>query len=77
MGVMKGGRDLSHSERRKSLEISQREALALLAALEISPFEEEELEQKLLDLVYSSRSEHLRKRPVRTPDLRHRHKRPH
>lgn len=52
----------------RSLEVTNREALALLAALEISPFEDEVLEQKLLNLIYSSQSHSFRRRPR---DTRH------
>lgn len=37
------------------LSVTHREAIALLSALELSPFEDEVLEQKLLNLVYSAK----------------------
>lgn len=56
-----------------SLSLTHREALALLAALEISPFEDEVLEQKLLSLVYTAQPAHgERKRSVRRLDFTHR-----
>ena len=71
MSGMKGGREYSKSERLRGLQVTGREALTLLAALEISPFEDEVLEQKLLHIVYSESATHLRRRATRTPDLTH------
>jgi hypothetical protein len=44
--------------KRQPLQVTKREALALLAALELSPFEDEVLEQKLLSLVYTRQPDH-------------------
>ncbi len=57
------------------LELSHREALALLAALELSPFEDEVLEQKLLNLVYSPESHSFRRRPRPTKHFIHQRRR--
>lgn len=72
-----GGMDSDRIEPRphRSLEVNDREALALLAALELSPFEDEILEQKLLNLVYSPDSHSFRRRPRYTRQTRHLHRR--
>jgi hypothetical protein len=57
------------SSNERSLSVTHREALALLSALELSPFEDEVLEQKLLDIVYSNQRQH--GRPIRRPDFTH------
>ena len=49
---------LDPAGRPRALPVTHREALALLAALELSPFEEEALEQRLLNLVYSPEPSH-------------------
>lgn len=56
------------------LSLNHREALALLSALEISPFEDEILEQKLLNLVYSSQVPRHQERPTRRRDHTHQHR---
>jgi hypothetical protein len=65
MGSMNGGRRHTASELKRSLEVSRREALALLAALELAPFEDEVLMRKLLDIVY-------RDDPAHSPSRRRR-----
>ncbi|HEU4319381.1 MAG TPA: hypothetical protein VFS66_04810 [Acidimicrobiia bacterium] len=55
--------------------MNHREALALLSALEISPFEDEVLEQKLLNVVYSSQPHTHHGRPIRRTDFIHQHRR--
>lgn len=55
----------------RTLEVSHREAIALLSALELSPFEEEVLEQKLLNLVYSSQDSDHRGRRSPSRDFTH------
>ncbi|MFZ0014812.1 MAG: hypothetical protein WAL25_11940 [Acidimicrobiia bacterium] len=49
---------IASAGRQRALQVSHREALALLAALELSPFEDEALENKLLSLVYTPQSNH-------------------
>ncbi|HEY6635764.1 MAG TPA: hypothetical protein VI141_09155 [Acidimicrobiia bacterium] len=56
----------------RRLEVTHREALALLSALEISPFDDEVLTQKLLNLVYSRRPNHDRSRRVNRDFAYHR-----
>jgi hypothetical protein len=46
----------SNTDRLHTLEVDHREALTLLSALELSPFEDEVLTQKLLNLVYSPKT---------------------
>lgn len=71
MGYMNGGRNQTASQR--SLQVSSREALALLAALELAPFADEALTQKLLDLVYREAPGHPSSaRPRVTRDFDHR-----
>lgn len=70
MGHMHGGR--KHTTSQRSLQVSHREALALLAALELAPFEDETLTQKLLDLVYRDAPAHPSSaRPRATRDFNH------
>lgn len=48
------------------MRVTHREALTLLSALELSPFDDEALTQKLLNLVYSRAPAHERApRPAR------------
>ena len=44
----------THEPGELPLHVTRRESLALLSALEISPFEDEVLIQKLLNLVYTT-----------------------
>ena len=53
MGIMSSEANNTDSAPLRRLEVTHREALALLSALEISPFDDEVLTQKLLNLVYS------------------------
>lgn len=58
-----------------SLEVDHREALALLSALELSPFDDEVLTQKLLNLVYSPKTRtHSRRPRARVRDFSHHRK---
>jgi hypothetical protein len=61
------GREQRHEESKaRSLRVTHREALTLLSALELSPFDDEVLTQKLLSLVYSRAPAHDRPpRPAR------------
>lgn len=59
------------SSTERSLTVTHREAIALLSALELSPFEDEVLEQKLLDIVYSNQRPDHRGRHSRRPDFTH------
>ena len=63
------------SNTEKTLGVTHREALALLSALEISPFEDEVLEQKLLNVVYSNQAPRHEGRHTRRPDFTHQHRR--
>lgn len=74
MEIMNGG---NHSglERKRSLRVTHREGLALLAALELAPFEDEILTQKLLDLVYSQEITRHRERHPRHRDFNHQRRR--
>jgi hypothetical protein len=65
------GVEQHHEESRaRSLRVTHREALTLLSALELSPFDDEVLTQKLLSLVYSRAPAH--DRPLRpTRDFTH------
>lgn len=56
----------------KTLTVTHREAIALLSALELSPFEDEVLEQKLLDIVYTARPEHRGRHSGRSDFTHHR-----
>jgi hypothetical protein len=70
MGYMNGGGN--HTTSQRSLQVSHREALALLAALELAPFDDETLTQKLLDLVYREAPAHpTSARPRATRDFKH------
>lgn len=61
---------IGHGESHRSLEVTHREALALLAALELSPFDDEILTQKLLSLVYTDQTTHpTRHRPRKTSEF--------
>jgi hypothetical protein len=55
----------------RTLGVTHREAIALLSALELSPFEDEVLEQKLLDIVYAQQRPEHRGRHARRPDFTH------
>lgn len=65
MEIMRG--EQRHDENRaRSLRVTHREALTLLSALELSPFDDEVLTQKLLSLVYTRAPAHDRRpRPAR------------
>ena len=63
------------SSTERKLGVTHREALALLSALEISPFEDEVLEQKLLNVIYSSQSSRHPERPTRRRDFTHQRRR--
>ena len=63
------------SDAERVLKVTHREALALLSALEISPFEDEVLEQKLLDVVYRTPDSRHQERPTRRRDITHQHRR--
>ena len=56
----------------RRLDVTHREALALLSALEISPFDDEVLTQKLLNLVYSRQPNHPRTHRVNRDFAYHR-----
>ncbi len=61
-----GGEQRYDEKRSRSMRVTRREALTLLSALELSPFDDEVLTQKLLRLVYSKAPVHDRRpRPVR------------
>lgn len=65
-----GGKKRHEDNRVRSLRVTRREAVTLLSALELSPFDDEILTQKLLTLVYSQAPAHDRPpRPVR--DFKH------
>ena len=73
MGYMNGGGN--HTTFQRSLQVSSREALALLAALELAPFDDETLTRKLLDLVYREAPAHPSSaRPRATRDFNHHHR---
>lgn len=65
-----GGDKRHRDDRVRSLRVTQREAITLLSALELSPFDDEVLTQKLLNLVYSQGPAHDR-RPRPTRDFNH------
>lgn len=60
------------SDTERNLTVTHREAMALLSALELSPFEDEGLGQKLLNLIYSRQRHHPMRRARSAPDLTHR-----
>jgi hypothetical protein len=61
-----GGEQRHDESRILSLRLTRREALALLSALELSPFDDEVLTQKLLSLLYGRAPAHDRPpRPAR------------
>ena len=61
-----GGEHHHDDSRARSLRLTHREAITLLSALELSPFDDEGLTQKLLSLVYSQAPAHDRRsRPGR------------
>lgn len=65
-----GGEQRHRENGVRSLRVTRREAVTLLSALELSPFDDEVLTQKLLSLVYSQAPAHDRPpRPV--PDFKH------
>jgi hypothetical protein len=69
---MPGAGNHSKSKRDRSLQVTGREALTLLSALELSPFDDEVLTQKLLNLVYSNKPSHETARRLRrTHDFTH------
>jgi hypothetical protein len=59
------------SSTERNLTVTHREAIALLSALELSPFVDEVLEQKLLNLVYSIQDPSHRGHPTRNRDFTH------
>lgn len=69
---MSGDTNGSTSHQERSLVVDHREALTLLSAMELSPFDDEVLTQKLLNLVYSRDSSHTR--PRRARDFTHHRK---
>jgi hypothetical protein len=76
MEPMNGGRNQTASQR--SLQVSHREGLALLAALELAPFDDEVLTQKLLDVVYRDEPAHsTSRRPHSARDFGHRRHQAH
>lgn len=58
------------SKTERTLTVTHHQAIALLSALELSPFEDEVLEQKLLNVVYSHPRPDVR---GRRQDFTHRH----
>jgi hypothetical protein len=60
-------------QRDLTLRVTRREGLALLSALELSPFDDEVLVQKLLNLVYAAQppSTHLSSHRRRARDFTH------
>ena len=63
------------SSTERVLSVTHREALAILSAIELSPFEDEVLEQKLLSLIYSSPKSRHRERQAGRRDFTHQHRR--
>jgi len=63
---MPGAGNSFESKRDLSIQVTGREALTLLSALELSPFDDEVLTQKLLNLVYSNKPSHVTARRLRT-----------
>ena len=72
MGNMASEANNTESAPLRRLDVTHREALALLSALEISPFDDEVLTQKLLNLVYSQRPNHPRTHRVNRDFAYHR-----
>lgn len=60
MGRM-GGQRRREFDRVRSFSVTHREAITLLSALELSPFDDEALTQKLLNLVYAPAPAHDRR----------------
>jgi hypothetical protein len=61
-----GGEPRHDEKKTRSMRLTHREAITMLSALELSPFDDEVLTQKLLSLVYSKTPAHDRRpRPVR------------
>lgn len=76
MDDMNGGGNHTASGRHRSIEVSQRQALALLAALELAPFEDEALTRKLLEVVYKQgNAAHTERRPRSNIDFAHHRRR--
>ncbi len=65
-----GGQPRREFDRVRSFSVTHREAVTLLSALELSPFDDEILTQKLLSLVYSPTPAHDR-RPRSGHDFKH------
>jgi hypothetical protein len=65
-----GGEQKHDDIRSRSMRVTHREAITLLSALELSPFDDEVLTQKLLSLVYSQAPAHDR-RPRTARDFTH------
>ena len=72
MGIMSSEANNPGSAPLQRLEVTHREALALLSALEISPFDDEVLTQKLLKLVYARQPNHPRTHRVNRDFAYHR-----